>query len=56
MDSAQGDDLFKNKYELLYNCVSYDKSDIDQLVEDKVSTRCNRGQCYCEHNMLMLVI
>ena len=56
MDNVQGEteisELFKKKYSDLYNCVSYEKKEMDELlceVTEKVSKQCGSGECYCNH-------
>jgi len=46
--------LFKDKYEALYNSVSYKQGDMNDLLNDvsnKVSDMCNSGQCRNHHAM-----
>lgn len=56
VDNAQGDsaigDMFSQKYRDLYNCVSYNENEMDELLQemsDSVSTQCQSGNCYCDH-------
>lgn len=58
MDGVQGDEaiceLFRDKYESLYNSVPYDEASFSALrdsVSVQAADRCLRGTCYCEHNV-----
>ena len=46
--------LFSQKYDDLYNSVSYNSNDINELVDnisDKIKYGCSRVNCYCNHNI-----
>ena len=58
MDEVQGDeaicDLFKEKYDALYNSVQYDEADMDVLrsqVYNQAVNQCFNGSCYCDHSI-----
>ena len=60
VDGVKGVDpvceLFKTKYEELYNSVSFKQDEMDDLtnrIDDLVSTSCKTGNCYGNHNVVV---
>ena len=58
MDDAKGDDeignLFRDKYDQLYNGVAYDVEEMRGLrtmVIERAATSCRNGACYCSHDI-----
>ena len=55
IDSVQNaSELFADKHEKLYNCVSYNEHDMASLNQDInccISTQCATGQCYSQHTV-----
>ena len=47
-------EVFRQKYEDLYNCVSYDQHEMDELYEgisESIKSSCIEGKCYSNHNV-----
>ena len=58
IDSSVGDEqignMFANKYKDLYNCVSFNVSDMNALkdnISEAIEERCCRDSCYCKHSI-----
>ena len=58
IDDVHGSDniaaLFCNKYKDLYNSVSFDPGDMDNLgqcISNRIDSQCDSNNCYCSHNI-----
>ena len=60
MDNVQGDEnvceLFKEKFNNLYNSVSYVQNDMDTFIEQlnaEITEKCLKNKCYASHNVVV---